>query len=283
MDVAARLVMPRLAERLGQPVIIENMVGASGTIATQRVIKASPVGYTLLFGVASSVLVAPLISPAKFRYDGLHELKPLAPVASSVFALLARPGLAAGSADDLIELARQKPGRLTLGTDGIGTSLHLTGELIQQMSGIDLVHVPYRSGPQVLTELAGGQIDLAVLPVALAQPFVLEGKVKALGMTSRQRLAALPQTPSLSETPALRNLEVEAWQGLLAPAHTDARIVKRLADEIAVLQADLEMSRKLTEAGFKPMRMGHLQFLAYLEQEKRVLENTIRKANIRTD
>ena len=151
------------------------------------------------------------------------------------------------------------------------------------MSGIDLVHVPYRSGPQVLTELASGQIDLAVLPVALAQPFVLEGKVKALGMTSRQRLAALPQTPSLSETPALRNLEVEAWQGLLAPAHTDARIVKRLADEIAVLQADLEMSRKLTEAGFKPMRMGHLQFLAYLEQEKRVLENTIRKANIRTD
>lgn len=136
------------------------------------------------------------------------------------------------------------------------------------MSGIDLVHVPYRSGPQVLTELAGGQIDLAVLPVALAQPFVQEGKVKALGVTSRQRLATLPQAPSLSETPALRNLEVEAWQGLLAPAHTDARIVKRLADEIAILQADPEMARKLTEAGFKPMRMRHPQFLAYLEQEK---------------
>ncbi|MDR2297001.1 MAG: tripartite tricarboxylate transporter substrate binding protein [Comamonas sp.] len=283
VDVAARLVMPRLAERLHQPVIIENTVGASGTIATQRVIKAKADGYTLLFGVASSVLIAPLVSPARFRYDGLRELQPVAPVASSVFALVARPGLSAGSADDLLHLARQHPGRLTFGTDGVGTSLHLTGELIQQLAGIDLVHVPYKSGPQVLTELAGGQIDLAVLPVALAQPFILEGKVRGLGVTSRQRVATLPQTPSLSETPQLQALEVEAWQGLLVPAHTDARIVDRLARETAAVLAEADTARKLTEAGFKPMRMAQPQFAAYLEQEKKVLESTIQKARIRTD
>lgn len=283
VDVAARLVMPRLAERLHQPVIIENTIGASGTIATQRVIKAKADGYTLLFGVASSVLIAPLVSPAKFRYDGLRELQPVAPVASSVFALVARPGLSVGSADDLLLLARQNPGRLTFGTDGVGTSLHLTGELIQQLAGIDLVHVPYKSGPQVLTELAGGQIDLAVLPVALAQPFILDGKVRGLGVTSRQRVATLPQTPSLSETPVFQTLVVEGWQGLLVPAHTDARIVDRIAREIAVVLAEVDMSKKLVEAGFKPMRMGQPQFVAYLEQEKTVLEKTIQKARIRVD
>lgn len=283
VDVAARLVMPRLAERLGQPVVIENTVGASGTIATQRVIRARPDGYTLLFGVASPVTIAPLVSPGRFRYDGLRELVPVAPVASSVFALVARPGLAAGNADDLLQLARQHPGQLTFGTDGIGTSLHLTGELIQQLAGIELVHVPYKSGPQVLTELAGGQIDLAVLPVALVQPFVLEGKIRGLGVTSRQRVATLPQTPSLSETPALQALDVEAWQGLLVPAHTDARVVDRLARETAAVLAEADMGRKLAEAGFKPLRMAQPQFAAYLEQEKTVLESTIRKARIRMD
>ena len=145
------------------------------------------------------------------------------------------------------------------------------------------MHVPYKSGPQVLTELAGGQIDLAVLPVALVQPFILEGKVRGLGVTSRQRVATLAQTPSLSETPALQGLDVEAWQGLLVPAHTDARIVDRLARETAAVLAETDTARKLTEAGFKPMRMAQPQFAAYLEQEKKVLESTIRKARIRTD
>lgn len=283
VDVAARLVLPRLAERLRQPVIIENTVGASGTIGTQRVIKAKPDGHTLLFGVASSVVIAPLVSPGKFRYDGLRDLLPVAPVASSVFALVARPSISAGSVEELVQLARKNPGRLTFGTDGVGTSLHLTGELMQQLAVIDLVHVPYKSGPQVLTELAGGQIDLAVLPVALAQPFILDGKVKGLGVTSSQRIATLPQTPSLSETPAFQTLVVEAWQGLLVPAHTDARIVDRLARETAAVLAEVDLGRKLAEAGFKPMRMSQLQFASYLQQEKIVLESTIQKARIRTD
>lgn len=281
VDVAARLVGPKLAERLRQPVIIENTVGASGTIAAQRVIKARPDGYTLLFGVASAVVIAPLVSPERFPYDGLRDLLPVAPVASSVFVLVARPGLPAGSADELVRLARQQPGRLSFGTDGVGTSLHLTAELIQQLAGISLLHVPYKSGPQVLTELAGGQIDLAVLPVALAQPFILEGKIKGLGVTSRQRVATLAQTPSLAETPALQALDVEAWQGLLAPAHTDARIVERLARETAAVLQEPELARQLMQAGFKPMSMTQPQFSAYLEREKKLLEATVRKAQLR--
>ena len=280
MDVAARLVMPRLAERLHQPVVIENTVGASGTIATQRVIKARPDGHTVLFGVASCVLIAPLVSPERFRYDGLRELLPVAPVASSAFVLAGRPDLPAATAAELVQLSRQQPGRLTVGTDGVGTSLHLTAEMLQQQAGLSWTHVPYKSGPQALTELAGGQIDLAVLPVALVQSFVREGKLRGLGVTSRQRAATLPQTPSLSDTAVWQAFDVEAWQGLLLPARTDARIAERLARETAAVLAEPELVRKLAEAGFKPMVMEQAQFTAHLQRERKLLEATVQAARL---
>ncbi|WP_280188089.1 Bug family tripartite tricarboxylate transporter substrate binding protein [Delftia sp. PS-11] len=283
VDVAARLVMPQLAERLGQPVVIENTVGASGTIATQRVIKARPDGHTLLFGVASCVLIAPLVYPERFRYDGLRELLPVAPIAASAFVLAGRPDLPATTAAELVRLSRQQAGRLTIGTDGVGTSLHLTAEMLQQQAGLAWTHVPYKSGPQVLTELAGSQIDLALLPVALVQSFVREGKVRGLGVTSRQRAATLPGTPSLSETPPWQSFEVLAWQGLLLPARTDARIAARLAREVADALTDPALVRKLAEAGFQPMTMEQNRFIAHLEREKQLLEQAVRAAHMRSD
>jgi tripartite-type tricarboxylate transporter receptor subunit TctC len=202
VDAAARIVMPKLAERLGQQVLIENVPGASGTIGTQRVTKAKADGYTLLFAVASPINVAPLVAPASVRYDALKDLAPIAPVAVSPFVLVGKPGLPA-TTTELLALARKQPGKLTYGTDGFGTSLHLTAAMITATAGVDILHVPYKSGPQVLTDVAGGQVDLAVLPVALVQGMVKEGKVKAYGVTSKNRSEALPGVPSLSETPAL--------------------------------------------------------------------------------
>ena len=283
VDVAARIVMPRLAERLKQPVVVENVVGGSGTIATQRVIRAKPDGYTLLFAVASPVTVAPLVSPNTFKYDGLKELLPIAPVASSAFVLIARPTLAVDSADALVKLARSQPGKLNYGTDGVGTSLHITAEMIKQMAAIDIMHVPYKSGPQVLTELAGGQIDLAVLPVGLAQNFIRDYKVKALGLTSQARWEGLPNVPSLSETAEFKSMNVDSWQGLMAPAHTDAAIVDRIARELAAVHADPELKRKLADAGFAPMDMAPAAFASYLAREKQMLSTVINTAGIRMD
>ena len=283
VDVAARLVMPRLAERLGQPVVVENTVGASGTIATQRVIKARPDGYTFLFGVASPVTVAPLVSPARFKYDGLKELLPVVPVAALAFVLIGRPDLPAANAAELVKLVRGQPGKLNFGTDGVGTSLHVTAEMLKQKAQLDMVHVPYKSGPQVLTELAGGQIDLAVLPVALAQGMAREGKVKAFGVTSRQRAATLPDVPSLSETAEFAGLDVLAWQGLLLPAGTDAAIAARLARETAAVLAEPDTQRRLAEAGFAPMAMTQAQFADYLAREKKDLAATIAAAHITVD
>jgi len=283
VDAAARIAMPKLAERLGQQVIIENVPGASGTIGTQRVAKARPDGYTLLFAVASPINVAPLVAPSQVRYDALKELAPIAPVAVSPFVLVGKPGLPAAGTAELLALARQQPGKLTYGTDGFGTSLHVTAALITATAGVDLLHVPYKSGPQVLTDVAGGQVDLAVLPVALVQGMVKEGKVKAYGVTSKARSDALPGVPSLSETRELATLDVESWMGLLGPAGLDPAIVARLNKEVAALLADPAVLKQLADGGMKPMQMTPADFGAYLAKERKALAAVVAANNIKAE
>jgi tripartite-type tricarboxylate transporter receptor subunit TctC len=283
VDVAARITMPRLAERLKQTVVVENTVGASGTIAAQRVINARADGHTLLFGVNSPVTVAPLVSPNTYKYDGLRDLVPVAALASSPFVLVGRPTLPATTTAELVKLIRSQPGKLNFGTDGVGTGLHVTAEMLKQQAALDMVHVPYKSGPQVLTEVAGGQIDLAVLPVALVQAFVRDGKVRAYGVTSAQRWSSLPDVPALAETAEFKGFDVNSWVGLLLPAATDRAIVERLAQAVNDVVADPETARKLTDAGFKPMQLSGAPFAAYLAKEKKDLAATIAAAKIRVD
>ncbi len=283
VDVAARIVLPKLAERLKQPVVIENTVGAAGTIGTLRVVRAKADGQTLLFAVASPVTVAPLVSPNTVKYDALKDLAPITPVAVAPFVLVGKPALAPKTTSELIALVKSQPGKLNYGTDGVGTSMHVTAELIKQRAGLDLVHVPYKAGTQVLTELAGNQIELAMLPVTLAQPFIKEGKVKAFGVSSRQRWPSLPGTPSLAEAPELKDLDIESWYGLLAPAQVDKAIVERLASEMTAVLADPEIRKKLEDAGLKPLAMTPAQFGSYLAKEKQELGAVVSKAGIKAE
>ena len=283
VDAAARIVMPKLAERLGQQVIIENVPGASGTIGTQRVAKAKPDGSTLLFAVASPINVAPLVAPSTVRYDALKDLVPIAPVAVSPFVLVGKPGLPAANTAELLALARKQPGKLTYGTDGFGTSLHVTAAMITATAGVDILHVPYKSGPQVLTDVAGGQVDLAVLPVALVQGMAKEGKVKAFGVTSKKPTEALPGVPSLSDTPALATLDVESWMGLLGPAGLDPAIVARLNKEVATVLTDPAVQKQLADGGMKPMQMTPADFGAYLAKERKALAAVVTANNIKAE
>jgi tripartite-type tricarboxylate transporter receptor subunit TctC len=283
VDAAARIVMPKLSERLGQQVIIDNVPGASGTIGTQRVAKAKPDGYTLLFAVASPINVAPLVAPASVRYDVFKELVPIAPVAVSPFVLVGKRDLPAATTAELLALARKQPGKLTYGTDGFGTSLHVTAAMITHTAGVDILHVPYKSGPQVLTDVAGGQVDLAVLPVALVQGMIKEGKVKAYGVTSKARSDALPGVPSLSDTRDLATLDVESWMGLLGPAGLDPAIVARLNKEVAAVLADTAVLKQLADGGMKPMQMAPADFGAYLQRERKALAATVSAANIKAE
>lgn len=283
VDAAARILLPKLAERLGQTMVIENVPGASGTIGTQRVIKSRPDGSTLLFAVASPINVAPLVAPGSVRYDALKDLAPIAPMAVSPFVLVGKPGLPATNTAELLALARRQPGKLTYGTDGFGTSLHVTAAMITGTAGVEMLHVPYKSGPQVLTDVAGGQVDLAVLPVALVQGMVKEGKVKAYGVTSRARGDSLPGVPSLSETAALQALDVESWLGLLGPAGLDPAIIARLNKEVAAVLADPGVLKQLADGGMKPLVMAPADFGAYLARERKALAAAVTANKIRAD
>lgn len=283
VDATARLVNTKLGEVLRQSVVIENVAGAAGTIGTQKAARASADGYTLLFAVASPLNVAPLVAPSAVRYDTFKDFTPIATVGVSPFVLIGRSGLPAADMAELVRLVKKEPGKLNFGTDGVGTSLHVTAELIKQRAGLDMVHVPYKSGPQVLTDVAGGQVDLAVLPLSLAQPFIKDGKVKAFGVTSKQRAAIAPQVPALAETAALKDFEVDSWLGILAPAGVPASVVQQLTQAVEATMKDPEVVRKLGDVAVRPVVMTGKAFGDYLAQERRTTQDVVTKANIKAE
>jgi tripartite-type tricarboxylate transporter receptor subunit TctC len=283
VDSTARLIMTRLADVLKQPVVIENVAGAAGTIGTQKAARSAADGYTLLFAVASPLNVAPLGAPSAVRYDTFKDFTPLATAAVGPFVLIGRPGLPAATTAELVKLARSQPGKLNFGTDGVGTSLHITAEMIKQRAGLDLVHVPYKSGPQVLTDVAGGQVDLAVLPLSLAQPFIKDGKVKAYGVTSLARAPSAPSIPSLSETPELKGLEMDSWLGILAPANTPAPVIAAWVAAIDATLKDPEVARKLGDIAVKPQVMSGAVFGDYLAKERKAIAGVVSTAGIKAE
>lgn len=283
VDSTARLVMQKLAEVLRTPVVIENVPGASGTIGTLRVARSPADGYTLLFAVASPLNVAPLVQPAAVKYDTFKDFAPLATVAVGPFVLVGRKDLPPASTAELIKLARSQPGKLTVGTDGVGTSLHVTSELIQQRGGMRLLHVPYKSGPQVLTDVAGGMVDLAVLPLTLAQPFIRDGKVRAYGVTSKARWPGLPDVPALAETAELKEVDVESWLGLLGPAGLPAPVKDTLVQAVQTTMKDPEIVRKLGEIANRPMVLGPAAFADYLARERKLVQDVVNRAGIKAE
>ena len=283
VDATARLLTPKLGELLKQPVVIENVPGAAGTIGTQKAARAPADGYTLLFAVASPLNVAPLVAPSAVRYDSFKDFVPVATVGVAPFVLVGKPGLAAANTAELIRLAKAQPGKLNFGTDGVGTSLHITVELIKQRAGIDLVHVPYKSGPQVLTDVAGGQLDLAVLPLSLAQPFIKDGKVKAFGVTSLARAPSAPAIPALAETAELKGLEMDSWLGVLAPAGTPPAAVAAMVHAIDMAVKDPELVRKLADIAVRPEVITGSAFTEYLMKERKLIGGVVAAANIKAE
>jgi tripartite-type tricarboxylate transporter receptor subunit TctC len=283
VDATARLILPKLAEILKQPVVIDNVAGAAGTIGADKAAKARPDGYTLLFAVASPLNVAPLVAPAAVRYDTFKDFTPLATVAVGPFVLIGRNTLPAANTAELVRLVRARPGKLNFGTDGVGTSLHVTAETIRQRAGLDMVHVPYKSGPQVLTDVAGGQVDLAVLPLTLAQPYIREGKVRAYGVTTARRWPGLPEVPALAETPELKGLDIESWLGLLGPAHLPPQVTATLVGALEQAMKDPEIARRLAEIANRPSVIAGPQFAEYLARERKQVQEVVTRANIKVE
>jgi tripartite-type tricarboxylate transporter receptor subunit TctC len=283
VDAAARLVLQTLGERTRQTFVIENVAGASGTIGTQKVARATPDGYTLLFAVASPITVAPAVKPSIVHYDPFKDLAPIATVASSPFVLIGSAKFPATKTVDVIEQAKKAPGKLNYGTDGVGTSMHLTAEIIKINAGVNIEHVPYKNGPQVLTELTAGMIELAVMPISLAQPFIKDGKVKAFGVTSGKRWPSLPDVPALAETPALKSVDVNSWYGMFAPAGTPDAVLATLTTALRDTLKDPTLVEKMNTAGLQPLNIERATFTTLLQRERDELAAAVKAAGIKPE
>ncbi len=278
-DVVARLVGPRLTERLGQPIVIDNRAGADGVIGSDQVAKAAPDGYTLLLTSSSHVMHPAVYTTMPF--DTEASFAPITLVVRAPFVLVVHPALDVHTVAELIAEARRRPGQLDYGSAGNGGAVHLTMELFKTAAGIDLTHLPYKGGGPMLTELMAGQIHAAMLPIHTVVPFVREGRVRALGVTGAERAAVLPDVPTVAET--LPGFESTTWYGLLAPAGTSPVIVARLNATLAAILAEPETAERFTALGGTPAIDAPAAFGALIHSEIARWDALARKANVHLD
>ena len=231
-DLTGRALGLELSQRLGVPVVIENVGGAGGAIGAQKVANAAPDGYTLLVGANNEVAISRLVNPS-VRYD-LKDFTPIGLVASQPLVLVASPTAGVKNANDLLALLKKNPGKFSYGSSGVGTSLHLAGEMVKQQGGVFMTHVPYRGVAPLTNDLLGGNIEFGMFVLSSALPYIRSGKMVALGTTEAKRSAITPDVPALGESPALKGLDISVWFALLGPARlpepVQARLKKALAD-----------------------------------------------------
>lgn len=265
VDTASRLVAQKLAERLGQPVLVENRAGAAGMVGSDLVAKSPADGYTLVWGTVSSHAINMSLY-SKVPYDNLRDFAPIIQLLEQPLMIVVPLGSKIGSLQDLIRSLQTRSGQYNFGSAGTGTTGHLTGELLKKTTGGDLTHVPYKGSSPMLTDLLGGQIEMGIdnLPSALA--LVKGGKLKGLAITSATRSKLAPDIPTLSE--AIPNLTVLAWQGLFAPSGSPPAVLDRLFREVRDILQDPVLSTRLSDSGtFPAASNSREEFAEFVRQE----------------
>lgn len=264
-DFVARLAGERLSQRLGVPVVIDNRVGANGNIGTEAVARADPDGQTLLLGSTPNLA----INPSLYRKLGFDPLKDFAPVMQLAVApnlLVIHPSVPANSVAELVQLAKAKPGSVKFASPGNGSTGHLAMEMLNAAGGTQTLHVPYRGGPQAVTDLLGGQVDALFFTVPTVLPHVKSGRLKALAVAGPQRSSALPDVPTMAEA-GMPGVDASPWFGLVAPAATPRPVVERLATELAQAWDDDDVRTRLRNAGAEPLKANPAAFAAVLQAD----------------
>src|SRR6266850_607027 len=229
-DIRARWLAQRLSPALGQPIVVDNRPGAGGIIGTEAAARSMADGHTIALVTQGTLAINPHIY-SRLGYDALVDFAPITRLSVNPFLLTVHPGIPANSVGELVKYAKLHPGQLNFGSDGIGTPPHVAGELFKRAAGIDVIHVPYKSGPQTVSDLISGRIAYTLDSLALLLPHASAGTIRALAVTSPQRMAALPDIPTIAES-GLPGFAYFAWMGLAAPAGTPKDIVARLYGEI---------------------------------------------------
>jgi tripartite-type tricarboxylate transporter receptor subunit TctC len=263
-DTTARMVAQKLSEHIGQPVIVENRAGASGTLGKERVASSPPDGYTLLVMSSGDAIVQALM--AKTPRDLELGFAPVTLAATGTYVLVVHPSVPVRNVRELIALARSKPGKLTYGSSGIGSSVHLAGELLNVKAGLKMVHVPYKSSADSARATASGEVELSFPGIPGALPFLYSKRIKALAVTSKQRVAMMADTPTLNES-GVPGYDRYGWYGVLAPSGTPKDIVARLTAAISDVVNIAEMKAALNQQGLEPKTNTPEQFAAFIQGE----------------
>ena len=264
-DVFARKIGQLLSEKWGQPVVIENRAGAGGVVGTEVVAKSAPDGYTLLVTYAGSQAINPSLYQ-KIPFDSVKDFQTVATLASTPFVLIVHSKLPAKDLAEYVALARARPDALTYASSGNGSVNHLLGEMLKTEAGIKMLHVPYRGVAPAITDVIGGQVDSAFSSVPSVLQMVQTDKVRALAISSAQRIAAAPEIPTIAES-GFPGFDVNPWWGILAPAGIDVTIVRKINEDVANILRTKEMIDFLAAQGAEPLITSPEEFLKILEAD----------------
>ena len=248
-DTVARPFLDRLAQSLGQSIIVESHGGANGTLASNLVARAGADGYTLLLANLGPIAISPALQPAT-TLDPLKNFVAITQLVSGPLILLVHPDVPANNLKELLELARKNPGKLSYGSVGAGSTTHLAGELLSQRAGIDWLHVPYKGAAPVITNLLGKQIDAGIVNISLAKSYVESGRLKPIAVTTLKRSAVMPEVPAIAEF--IPDFEVNPWWGLMAPIGTPRSVIERLQNESIRLIRLPEIAERFRQSGLEP-------------------------------
>jgi tripartite-type tricarboxylate transporter receptor subunit TctC len=264
-DFLARIVGQKLTEMWGQSVLVETVLGASGNIATDRVAKSAPDGYTLLFNTIGPIAINQNLF-GKLPYDPVKDFAPITMVAITPNILCVHPSLPVKSLQQLITLIKSNPGKLHYGSAGSGTTPHLSGELLNMMAGVKAVHIPYRSSSQMVIDVIGGQVEFTIHNAPSVLPFVQSGKLRGLAITSEKRESYAPELPTMAEA-GLPGFVVHAWFGVIAPAGTPPAIVARIHDDVVKVVAMNDVRERFMMQAAEPVGSRPEEYAAYIASE----------------
>jgi len=278
-DILARQIGQWLSDRFGQPFVVENKPGGSGSLATEAAVNANPDGYTLLLVALTDAVNATLYDNLKYSFA--RDLAPVAALTRDPDVMVVNPSFPAKTTAEFISYAKANPGKLNMGSPGIGTSPHMAGELFKFMAGVGMTHVAYRSSAQVITDLLGGQVQVYFAPISASVEYVRAGKLRALAVTTATRAAALPDVPPLGDF--VPGYEMSAWYGIGAPKKTPAEIIDRLNREINAGLGDPGVTARLAALGSTAFAVSPAEFGKFVADETEKWAKVIKAAQIKPD
>jgi tripartite-type tricarboxylate transporter receptor subunit TctC len=279
-DVFARMISQKLSENLKQQVLVDNRAGASGMIGTEMVVKAPPDGYTLMITATHHAINPSLYK--KLPYDTLKDLVAITLVATSPNVLVAHPTFPPNTIQELIALARAKPGQLNFASTGIGGANHLSGELFKSMAGIDIVHIPYKGAAPAMNDLLAGHVSLMFDTIGIELPYVKAGKLKALAVTTAKRTTIAPDIPTIAES-GLPGYEAVSWFGMYGPAGMPKEILTRINTEVAKVLHSPDIQKRFIDYGAEAIGNSPEQFAVYLKSEMAKWAKVVKDCGVQLD